>query len=180
MASTLNAVEALLEKSLLVKQAQNGGEPRANAGTVRHTPSSDCWHSDVEDLRRRHCEYYVDLAERSEHALRGPDQMTWLHRVGADHANLRAAVLWSVRAERPGARASPGVCARKPRRRTARGDTWLPTTLEAAADAKPSLRAKARLALGLIIGGGPAPESTCTTHCACSVPSPTRTVRPKR
>ena len=53
---------------------------------------------DAEDLRRRHCEYYVNLAERAEPALRGPEQMTWMSRLDADHANLRAAVLWSLRA----------------------------------------------------------------------------------
>jgi len=84
--------------------------------------------------------------------------MTWVHRLSGDHANLRAAVLWSLRVERPelGLRlaAALGIHGGGLHAEI-RG--WLETTLEAAAGAEPPLRAKALLALGLIIGGGPAP-----------------------
>ena len=84
--------------------------------------------------------------------------MSWLRRLSADHANLRAAVRWSLRAKRP----ELGL-----RLASALGNhggglhleirSWLETTLGAAPDAEPRMRAKALLALGLIIGGGPAP-----------------------
>jgi predicted ATPase/DNA-binding SARP family transcriptional activator len=156
----LGAVEALLAKSLLVRHAQEGREPRVRMlepvrayALERFTEQAD-----AEDLRRRHCEYYVSLAERSEHALRGPDQMTWLNRLGADHANLRAAVLWSLRAERPelGIRLASALGIHAGGLHSEiRG--WLEATLKAASNAEPPLRAKALLALGLIIGGGPVP-----------------------
>ena len=156
----LRAVETLLTKSLLVRHTQDDGEPRVRMlEPVRaYAVERFMERPDAEDLPRRHCEYYVGLAERSEPALRGPDQMTWLHRLGADHANLRAAVLWSLRAERPelGLRLASalgihagGLHSEIP--------GWLEATLKAASDAEPPLRAKALLALGLLIGGGPAP-----------------------
>ena len=156
----LRAVETLLTKSLLVRHTQDDGEPRVRMlEPVRaYAVERFMERPDAEDLRRRHCEYYVGLAERSEPALRGPDQMTWLHRLGADHANLRAAVLWSLRAEQPelGLRLASalgihagGLHSEIP--------GWLEATLKAASDAEPPLRAKALLALGLLIGGGPAP-----------------------
>jgi predicted ATPase/DNA-binding SARP family transcriptional activator/Tfp pilus assembly protein PilF len=156
----LSAVEALLAKSLLVTHTQNGGVPRVRMLEPVRAYAAERFmeRRDVEDVHRSHCEYYVDLAERSEPALRSEDQMSWLHRLSADHANLRAAVRWSLRAKRP----ELGL-----RLASALGNhggglhleirSWLETTLDAAPDAEPPVRAKALLALGLIIGGGPAP-----------------------
>ena len=57
----LGAVEALLAKSLLVTHTQDGGVPRVRMlEPVRRTRSSvSMERRDAEDLRRRHCEYYV-------------------------------------------------------------------------------------------------------------------------
>ena len=154
----LSAVEALLAKSLLVTTAHDADEPRVRmlepvrAYAVERLGERP----DAEDLRRRHCEYYVNLAERAEPALRGPQQMIWMSRLDADHANLRAAVLWSLHARRPelGLRLASALA--KARRLQTETRGWLEATLNAAADLEPHLHAKARLALGLIIGGGPA------------------------
>ncbi|MFI6320285.1 ATP-binding protein, partial [Nonomuraea sp. NPDC050556] len=43
-------------------------------------------------LRERHRAYYVDLAERAERELRGPDQRRWLARLDAESPNLRLAL----------------------------------------------------------------------------------------
>ena len=154
----LSAVEALLTKSLLVTAAQDGGGPRVRmlepvrAYAVERLEERP----DAEDLRRRHCEYYVSLAERAEPGLRGSEQLPWLSRVYADRANFRAAVSWSLRAGRPelGVRLASALVRAGRLQTETRG--WLEATLDAAADLEPHLAAKGHLSLGLVMGGGPA------------------------
>jgi predicted ATPase/DNA-binding SARP family transcriptional activator len=56
---------------------------------------------DLHGARDRHLRHYLDLSERAEPHLRGPEQQIWLDRLDADSANLRAALEEALR--RPGA-----------------------------------------------------------------------------
>ncbi|MFD0683865.1 BTAD domain-containing putative transcriptional regulator [Actinomadura fibrosa] len=47
---------------------------------------------DLAATRDRHLRHYLDLAERAEDGLRGPDQRAWLVRLDAEAANFRAAL----------------------------------------------------------------------------------------
>ena len=57
-------------------------------------------------LRRRHAEYFLTLAEQADPNLRGAGQLQWLDRLEVDHANLRAAMAWSLE---PGGEAELGL-----------------------------------------------------------------------
>ena len=46
---------------------------------------------ELESVRDGHLRYYLELAERAEPRLRGPEQREWLRRLDAERANLRRA-----------------------------------------------------------------------------------------
>ena len=56
--------------------------------------------TDAAAVRRDHARYHLDLARRADPHLRGPDQLTWLARLSAEHGNLMAALRWSAREDR--------------------------------------------------------------------------------
>jgi predicted ATPase/class 3 adenylate cyclase len=50
--------------------------------------------AEADEIGRRHAEYFLDLAERAEPALKGADQASWLQRLEDDHDNLRKSLDW--------------------------------------------------------------------------------------
>lgn len=50
------------------------------------------------EVRRRHAEAYLALAQRAAAHLPGAEQPAWLDRLALDHANLRSATQWSIEA----------------------------------------------------------------------------------
>ena len=52
--------------------------------------------SDAEEIRRRHAEYCLRLAERADRPLRGVDQSKWLERLEPEAANLAISVAWHL------------------------------------------------------------------------------------
>lgn len=82
----------LVNRSLVVAP-EHTGEPRfrllesvADYGRERLRSAGE-----FEEVRRRHAEFYLGLAERADPELRGARQLEWLARLDADTANLRAA-----------------------------------------------------------------------------------------
>ena len=83
----------LARKSLLVRRADGSGGRIAMLETIReYALERLAADGALHDARAVHAAYYVDLAERAEEGMRGPDQVDWTTRVEAAHDNLRAAL----------------------------------------------------------------------------------------
>jgi predicted ATPase/Tfp pilus assembly protein PilF len=52
--------------------------------------------ADEQELRHSHAAFFASFAERARDELSGPDQITWLQSLDADHDNFRAALDWSL------------------------------------------------------------------------------------
>lgn len=94
----LTSLESLLEKSLLRQEEAPDGEPRFVMLETIHEYAREHLEAsaEAEELRRRHAEYFLALAEEAEPELRGSQQCTWLPRLEEEHDNLRAALGWSL------------------------------------------------------------------------------------
>jgi len=92
----LPSVEALVGQSLVLAQEDAGGEPRfAMLETIREYCAARLAESGESELfRRRHAAYYLQLAERAAHELKGAFQAEWFGRLEAEHGNLRTALGW--------------------------------------------------------------------------------------
>ncbi len=92
----VEGIESLVEKSLVGLTGSQGAEPRFGMlATIREYGSGQLEATGGgETVRRRHAEYYVTLAQRSEPELRGSNQAAWLGRLEQEHDNLRVALAW--------------------------------------------------------------------------------------
>jgi len=96
-ADALDAVTALVDKSLLRQEEGPGAEPRfVMLGTIREY-GLECLKAagEWESARRAHLRYFLGLAEQAEAELTGPRQSLWLDRLESGHDNLRAALSWA-------------------------------------------------------------------------------------
>jgi len=92
-----DGVASLASKSLL-RQDDVDGEPRFwMLETIREYALERLEErGETEEMRRRHAEHFVALAEESERGLEGREQSTWLARLDREHDNLRAALAWDA------------------------------------------------------------------------------------
>jgi predicted ATPase/Tfp pilus assembly protein PilF len=87
----------LVLKSLALAEERDGRTRYRLLATVREYAQErlDAAGETIE-ARRRHLDWYTELAERSEQALKGPEQEAWLARWEAERDNLRAALAFSL------------------------------------------------------------------------------------
>ncbi len=95
---SLDQVAGLLDVSLITVTEGLDREPRAGMlGTVQQYALEELERTgDLEDVRRRHAQYYATFSERTCAALRGPAHLASLDRLEAELDNLRAALSWSL------------------------------------------------------------------------------------
>jgi serine/threonine-protein kinase PknK len=97
--ATLDTLQSLLSKSLLTRR-QDAGQPRLfMLQTVREYALRRL-DARGDDVRLRHFEWALALAEQGEAELAGRNQATWLEHLDAERANCVAALAWSVDAGR--------------------------------------------------------------------------------
>jgi predicted ATPase/DNA-binding CsgD family transcriptional regulator len=155
--SVLDLVASLVAKSLLGQETDRDGEPRfAMLETIREYALGRLAASGEEsEVRRTHAAWFVHLAERAAPELHGPDQARWMRRLAAEQANLRAALVWLLAADR-GADALRLIVASaklwETRPLYAEGRRWLEASLAASPAAPDSLRTAALHAIVLHAG----------------------------
>ncbi len=89
----LEGLGALVDQSLVGRQADAGGEPRYAMLETVHEFALEMLEAsgEAEDAGRRHAAFFLAVAERLAPAHVGPHPVAWLDRLAADHDNLRAA-----------------------------------------------------------------------------------------
>lgn len=95
----LDGLESLVDNSLLTQIEEPSGEPRFRMlETIREYALERLAASprEGEEMRQRHAEYYLALAEVAEDKLRSAERVAWLDRLEGEHDNLRAALEWST------------------------------------------------------------------------------------
>ncbi|TMC15550.1 MAG: hypothetical protein E6J33_10830, partial [Chloroflexi bacterium] len=102
--SPLDMLEQLVDNSLLVRvPAENGQARFTMLETLREYALEQLANNgECERLQDWHAVYYLREAEAAERGLRGPQQLVWLSRLGADRDNFRAALEWSLQRARDG------------------------------------------------------------------------------
>ena len=95
--AVLDVLVGLVRKSLvLAEPGANGGSRYRLLEPVRQYARERLLETDSADvIHQQHARHFLELAERGETALRGPDQQIWLERLDREHDNLRAALAWA-------------------------------------------------------------------------------------
>lgn len=95
-AEILDLLTRLVDKSLVVVDTQGGEARYWLLETVRqHSRGKLQEAGEADEAQRRHLDWYLQLAERADPKLRGPEQEPWLERLETEHDNLRAALEWN-------------------------------------------------------------------------------------
>jgi predicted ATPase/class 3 adenylate cyclase len=95
----LDGLAALVNQSLLRQEEGLDGEPRfVMLETVReYALERLAANNELEEMRRRHAEYFMALAEAAEPVLKGHQMVAWLDRLEAELDNIRAALSWGLK-----------------------------------------------------------------------------------
>jgi predicted ATPase/class 3 adenylate cyclase len=150
----LDGLTSLVDKSL-IRRVESPGRPSrfSMLETIREFGRERLEAAgDLEPVRRRHAEHFLDLAEEVEPHLTGEHQGAWLDRCDTEHANVRAALRWAIQTGKAGrAQAAAGALWRfwQQRGHLAEGRRWLQEVLAMPSGQAPTAaRAKALAGAG--------------------------------
>jgi predicted ATPase/class 3 adenylate cyclase len=107
----LDGIASLLDKSLVRQEAPGDAEPRfVMLETIREYALDQLDASgEGPEIRDRHLDYYLGLAEEADAGLLGPQQVAWCDRLEAEHDNIRAAFGWVLTTLEGGVASTPGL-----------------------------------------------------------------------
>ena len=91
----LESLTRLVDQSLVVSEDRGHARFRMLETLRRYAGERLAESGQADELRRRHAQCFLRLAERAEPLIRGPQQATWLRRLEADHDNVSAAIDWA-------------------------------------------------------------------------------------
>jgi tetratricopeptide (TPR) repeat protein len=95
-AEVLDLLTGLVDKSLVLAEGQDGVERYRFLETIRQYAAEKLAASgEATAAHDRHRDWYVELAERAEPELNGPDTLVRLNQLELAHDNLRAVLDWS-------------------------------------------------------------------------------------
>jgi predicted ATPase/DNA-binding CsgD family transcriptional regulator len=96
--SILDRLATLLDHSLLRQEIGADGAPRFQMLETIHEYALEqlAAGGEQKQIRRRHAEYFLALAEAAAAALEGAQQGLWLGQLQQEHDNLRAALSWAL------------------------------------------------------------------------------------
>jgi predicted ATPase/DNA-binding XRE family transcriptional regulator len=97
-ADILDLLTSLFNKSLIIVERKVGDKTRYSMlETIRQYAHEKLLRTEGGGLmRQRHLTYFVNLAERGNVQIHGPDQIEWMDRLENEVDNFRAALDWSV------------------------------------------------------------------------------------
>lgn len=94
----LDLLSSLVDKSLVVTGVPEPARYRLLEPVRQYALERLEESGEAEEVRRRHALWCLELAERAEPELTGPDQVKWLERLEAEHDNIRSALGWAFEA----------------------------------------------------------------------------------
>jgi non-specific serine/threonine protein kinase len=152
----LDLLTQLVDKSLVIAETHAGEARYRLLETVRWYGAEKLQSAgEAAEVRQRHRDWFVALAEQAEPELLGPRQRLWLDRLETEHDNLRAAYEWTM-TEPGGKREGLRLAAALyyfwlDVGRWSEGHAWLEEGLRSNGGVGPSIRAKA-LAKAALLG----------------------------
>jgi predicted ATPase/class 3 adenylate cyclase len=101
LGQALDGIASLIDKSLLQQMEQIEEESEdlrlVMLETLReYGLEALTANGEEEDARQAHADYFLQLAEEAEPALKGPLLVAWLERLEWEHDNLRSALQWTL------------------------------------------------------------------------------------
>ena len=151
--AVLDGLESLVDKSLVQRLPEVGGEPRFGMLETVHAFALEqlAAHAETTAARERHARAYVPVAQEAFERLFRSDRGVWLDRLETEHDNLRTALGFAV--EQGDAEVAQLLAGRlwlfwQLRGHLTEGITWLERALALGDATPPSVRVGALFGLG--------------------------------